>query len=101
MAAVTYDEAMRIVFDQLVGDWRGPGTFCVHHEGQTDGRSFAVPAGAAEALIGNNRDFEPYDDTVHLVDAETGKYRMAPLMETMQREWTDVVGTAPLIQATA
>jgi hypothetical protein len=94
---VTFEQARVIVQRALRPGWPADGgTLVTMPYGWEDAQSWQVVAGAAEALIDGDIEFEVMDPPAYLVDKATGRLEMPNQIEVMDRlDDMTPVGTPP------
>ena len=93
---ITYAEAEAKVAAALGPLWRGPGTFAVGGVAREDAETYLVRVGAAEWINGGDPEFIAVDDSIVLVDKQTGDITESSYMLEMDRiDKMRPVNTAP------
>lgn len=93
--AVTFEQAREVVELALRSEWPADGgTLVTMPYGWEDAQSWQVVAGAREALVDGDSDFELMDSPAFLVDKETGRLEQAVKIAVLDRldEMTPVQG---------
>lgn len=72
---ITFDQARAITAAALLPQWSSlAGTFYVADWGWETDQYWSIPAGASEWLQDGDETFQILDDTVSLVDKQTGQF---------------------------
>lgn len=93
---VTFREARQIVEDALRPEWPADGgTLVTLDHGWQDDQSWHVVAGAREALVDGDRDYQVMDQPAYLVDKATGRLDELAMIESLDR----LDAMTPVVQA--
>jgi hypothetical protein len=83
---VTFEQAREVVELALRPEWTADdGTLVTMPYGWEDATTWQVVAGAREALVDGDDDYERLDQPAYLVDKATGRLELAVKIEVLDR----------------
>lgn len=84
--AVSFDEARKIVEDEIRPEWTPDyGTLVTLNTGWEDDSFWRVTAGAKEYLVDGNTDYVILDAWIYLVSKRTGKITKLHVIDNLKR----------------